>query len=369
MNACVRLEPPFDLASVPDSPGVFVIHIRGGEPYVSRTRLLRRRLKRLLEGSTVAGRALRLAELATAVEYEPEPSALGLLLRQYQLLRRFDPEGAARRMRLRAPVFVKVHLSNPWPRTSVSRRLSRSSSLCFGPFRNRTEASRFEQQMLDLFQVRRCQEDLEPSPDHPGCIYGEMMKCLRPCQQAVSREEYAAETARLVRFLETRGRSLMESVAAARDRASEALDFEQARVWHERWLRVREAASLCGELAAPLGQLNGAAVLPGQAPGAVRLAVMLGGAWLDLIDFPVAPSGPAVSLDSRLRSLLGPLEAPRIPVQERAAHIALLAQWYYGAARDAEWRPFASLESIPYRALVRDISRAASRMQGSLLPP
>lgn len=368
MSPAARLEPPFDLASVPDAPGVFVIHIQGGEPYIGRTRLLRRRLRRLLGGATIAGRALRLAELAGSVEYEVEPSGLGLLLRHYFLLRQHDRAGAAQRLRLRPPVFVKVHLSNPWPRTSVSTRLSRSASLCFGPFRNRTAASRFEQELLDLFQIRRCQEDLSPSPDHPGCIYGEMMKCMRPCQQAVSREEYAAETARLVRFLETRGQSLLETVAEARDRASEALDFEQARLWHERWLRIREAASLCGELAAPVARLNGAAVLPSAAPGAVRIAVMLEGAWLDPADFAIAPAGPAVSLDSRLRSFFTSLAPPRLSLEERAEHIALLAQWYYSSSRDAEWRAFATPDAIPYRALVRDISRTAARAQQRLFP-
>jgi excinuclease UvrABC nuclease subunit len=359
MPAAARLEPPFDLAPVPEAPGVFVIHLRDGEPYVGRTRLLRRRLRRLLEGATVAGRALRLGELAAAVEYESDPSTLGLLLRHYRLMRRHHPADAAIRLRLRPPVFVKVLLSNPWPRTVVSTRLSRSSSFCFGPFRNKAVASRFEQEVLDLFQLRRCQVDLEPSPSHPGCIYGEMMKCLRPCQQAVTQAEYAAETARLVRFLETRGRSLLDAAAAARDSASEALDFEQARLWHERWLRIRETASLCGELAAPLDQLNGAAVLPSAEPGAVRLAVMLGGAWLEPVEFVVAPAGRSVSLDSRLRELFASLAAPRLPAQERAEHVALLAQWYYSSNRECEWRAFPALEAIPYRALVHDISRTA----------
>lgn len=364
-----RIEPPFDLSAVPDAPAVFVIHLRDGEPYVSRTRLLRRRLRRLLGPSSIAGRALRLGELATAVEYELAPSNLAALLRHYELLNLYAPDGAARRLRLRPPVFVKVLLSNPWPRTSISTRLSRGASFCFGPFQNKTIASRFEQEVLDLFQVRRCLEDLAPAPDHPGCIYGEMGKCLRPCQQAVSREEYSAETARLVRFLETRGRSLLESAAAARDRASEELDFEQASRWHSRWLRIRDAASLCGDLAAPLGLLSGAAVLPSPTPGVLHLAVMLAGAWLPLCEFPIAPSGPALSLDARLRALFTSLAPPRLSLAQQSEHIALLAQWYYGASRDAEWRSFASLDGIPYRSLVRDISRTAARMQGRLFEP
>jgi ABC-type lipoprotein release transport system permease subunit len=53
----------------------------------------------------------------------------------------------------------------------------------------------FQSQFLDLFQMRRCEENLAPSPSHPGCVYGEMNMCLRPCQQAVTPEEYASESA------------------------------------------------------------------------------------------------------------------------------------------------------------------------------
>lgn len=369
MTLAARIEPPFDLDAVPDAPAVFVIHLHEGEPYVSRTRLLRRRLRRLLAGGSIAGRALRLGELAAAVEYELAPSRLAALLRHFELLEQYSPGAAAARLRLRPPVFLKVLLSNPWPRTVISSRPGRGASFCFGPFQNKTAASRFEQELLDLFQVRRCQEDLSPSPDHPGCIYGEMGKCLRPCQQAVSAQEYAAEASRLVRFLETRGRSLLESAAAARDRSSEELDFEHARLWHERWLRIRDAAALAGDLAAPLPSLSGAAVLPSPSPGLLHIAVMLSGAWLPLCDFPVAPSGAAVSLDSRLRALFCSLSPPRLPLATLAWHVALLARWYYSASRDAEWRPFTSLEDIPYRALVRDISRTASRSQGGLFQP
>lgn len=368
MTPAARLEPPFDLDRVPDAPAVFVIHLRGGEPYVSRTRLLRRRLRRLLSGSTVAGRALRLGELAAAVDYELAPSLLAALLRQYDLLEHYSPGAAAARLRLRPPVFLKVLLANPWPRTAVSSRPG-GASFCFGPFQNKSVASRFEQELLDLFQVRRCQDDLDPSPAHPGCIYGEMGKCLRPCQQAVSAQEYAAETSRLLRFLESRGRSLLDSAAAARDRASQDLDFEHARLWHGRWLRIRGAASLAGELAAPLDRLSGAAVLPSPSPGVLQIAVMLAGSWLPLCPFPVAPSGPAVSLDSRLRELFASLAPPRLSLARRAQHVALLAHWFFSASRDAEWRAFTSLDDIPYRALVRDISRTAARAQGRLSRP
>ena len=91
------------------------------------------------------------------------------------------------------PPYVKVILNNPFPRTQVTTHLGRAPAVYFGPFRARSTAELFESQMLDLFQMRRCQDDLAPSPAHPGCMYGEMGMCLRPCQEVVGPEEYRHE--------------------------------------------------------------------------------------------------------------------------------------------------------------------------------
>ena len=88
----------------------------------------------------------------------------------------------------------------------VTTKIARG--LFYGPFTSRAAAERFEAGLLDLFQIRRCEENLAPSPQHPGCIYGEMNRCLRPCQQAVSVAEYRGETQRVEQFLRTSGESL-----------------------------------------------------------------------------------------------------------------------------------------------------------------
>ena len=91
----------------------------------------------------------------------------------------------------------------------VTTRLGRG--LFYGPFASRAAAEHFNDDALDLFQVRRCEENLAARRrSHPGCIYGEMNRCLRPCQQAVTPEEYRGEVARLEQFLRTDGASLRE---------------------------------------------------------------------------------------------------------------------------------------------------------------
>ena len=116
------------------------------------------------------------------IEYELTGSAFESSLLLYEEARRHFPETYLKLLKLRMPPYVKIVLANDYPRSHISTHVTRTGGMYFGPFRSRASAERFESQFLDLFQMRRCQEDLAPAPEHPGCIYGEMGMCLRPCQ-------------------------------------------------------------------------------------------------------------------------------------------------------------------------------------------
>ena len=155
-----------------------------------------------------------------------------------------------------------------------------------------------------MFQVRRCEENLHPFPEHPGCIYGEMNRCLRPCQQMVSREEYAGEAARVAQFLETGGASLLEPAVQARERASAEMQFEEAQRLHQRVERILAVRSASGDLARPLDKLSGIAVTPAAAHDAVELWFLLGGNWQEPQRLSLSEdAGAGNSLDHRLREI------------------------------------------------------------------
>jgi hypothetical protein len=126
----------------------------------------------------------------------------------------------------------------------------------YGPFPSRAAAERYCEAVLDLFKLRRCWEDLEVSPSHPGCAYGEMKMCMEPCKGACTREEYAAESERVRAFLETNGESMLQELAAKREAASEAMDFEAAAAVHKQWEKVKAATQLADELVQPLTKLR-----------------------------------------------------------------------------------------------------------------
>jgi excinuclease UvrABC nuclease subunit len=349
---------PSEVDQIPDRPAVFLLRAGAGKPYLARTSLLRRRLKRLLSSPERISKVLNLSGLVEQIEYWPTGSQLESSVLFLELAQHYFPSEWQDLTRLRPPAYVRLTLDNPFPRTHIGTRSGRG--LSYGPFLNRASAERFEQEMLDLFQLRRCEENLAPSPEHPGCIYGEMNKCLRPCQQIVSIDEYRSEATRVEQFLRTAGASLREPAEAARDRASSEMHFEEAQQMHQRVERIREVQSLAGDLARVIDQLHGVAVLPSSEPGAIELWFMAHGSWQESRRFqPSELAGAGGSLDRQLREL-----AAQIHVSEgapNAEHLAILARWYGSTWRDGEWIGFDSFEKIPYRRLVNAIGRILKR--------
>lgn len=257
------------------------------------------------------------------------------------------------------PPYVEIVLANEFPRSRITTRVGGAGQY-FGPFRSRASAERFEAQFLDLFQLRRCQEDLTPSPQHPGCIYGEMSMCLRPCQQVVGAEEYAHEVARVTEFLRTGGRSLLDAIAHSRDRLSEEMQFEEAARQHKRYEKVQEALKLRDDLACDVARLNGVAITRSLAPDAVEMWFVRDGAWQRPRRFSFeVQDGKPVSLDRRLRETFAAVEPCKPANRERRERLALLARWYYSTWRDGEWLSFETYDDIPYRKLVHAVSRVA----------
>jgi excinuclease ABC subunit C len=269
------------LRSIPAAPGIFAL--RGAdptaEPYLTRAADLRRRLRRLLappealdaDGQPLPSKRLNLRARIHFIEWTRTGSDFESTLLLYRAARSaFGPDEARRRLRLHAPYVLRVTMSNAHPRVYSTNRLSKKSlHESFGPFPSRAAAERYCDAVLDLFLLRRCYEDLEPYPEHPGCVYGEMNKCMQPCKegnpQACTPEQYAHEAQRVFAFFSTRGQSLLDEVAAQREAASEAMDFEAAATLHKQWEKVRAASLLADELVRPIDQLR-ALILQEAAP-------------------------------------------------------------------------------------------------------
>jgi hypothetical protein len=390
------------LAQLPQSPAVFALYgaDERAEPYIGRTPNLRGRLERLLQPSAKHPRRLQLAGLVRRIEWQLTGSEFESLLLQLELLQKVHGTKCLERMHLRYPAFVRYLGGNRYPRVVVTHRPSpREANWAHGPFASRAAAERYVDEALKLFLLRRCIEDLDPNPSHPGCVYSEMKMCLAPCYQGCTDERYAEEGAAVESFFATRGESRLVKLRAERDAASANLEFESAAALHAQVQKVEAVRALAPELVRPMSKLR--AVILQESASADKVAVFLfengrlrGPEAFSTIGMriqneqsgssslfaqpmalePVPESGVASPgsakaargvLEMRMETVLAKLEkqCEEPTATSRQGHIALLKRWYYRpeAKRSGEiFFPDAE-EHWPVKAILRGVGRVAAK--------
>jgi len=380
------------LDSLPARPAVFALFPAEtnlqSQPYLSRTRDLRRRLARLLGKPVTSSKRLNLREVARRIDYQRVGSNFEAQWLLYLLNRHHYPRHYRHRLRLKPPSLLKVNLTNRFPRCYPTRRLANDGSLYYGPFPSTLAAERFASAFLDLFKIRRCVDDLNPDPSHPGCIYSQMRMCLAPCFAGCTDAEYQQELTRVVSFLDSEGRTLVRSLEAERGLASESTEFEHAAKLHRNLEKVHEVLRLRPGLVRRVSELHALVMQSGAEPRSVvffRVSAgqVRGPATLSLDDKVSSP----VPLDEQLHSLLEALvaksdlasgsnsadggrdtETPGERSKSQAPPwepLALLARWYYSSFREGELLMLPPNQEIPHARLIR-ICRKLVEAQAAL---
>jgi excinuclease UvrABC nuclease subunit len=351
------------LESMPSGAAVFALFPAPREgvpspPYLGRTSNLHRRLKRLLSSRRQSSKMLNLRELTARIEYEPVGSAFEGTWLLYQLNRHHFSSQYRDRMRLKPPALLKLKMKNRFPRCYSTRRMMNDGSLYYGPFSSGAVADRFAGEFLDFFKIRRCVEELNPDPSHPGCIYSQLHMCLAPCFAGCTDSEYQGEVQRVVEFLDSQGKSLLNSLDAERAQASESLEFEQASKTHHRIEKLNDLLRQRSDLVRNLRDLHAVMVLPGaEAKTVVFFRVMAGE-----IHGPAALSldenvSNPIPLDRQLHDLMESLGGEAVqtppPPMPPWEHLSLLARWYYSSFRQGELVMLNPSQAIPHSRLIR----------------
>ena len=362
-------------SGVPAQPAVFLL--RGhdpGEPYVSKTANLRRRLQRLLSPPEERTKRLNLRDRVRFIEYTPTGSDFesGFLL--YQLLRSTFPKTYSARLRLRFAPVVKLHLDNEYPRASITTRLGRmhGKSLYYGPFLSRLSAEKFANDSLDFFKMRRCVDDLHPDPAFPGCIYSEMKMCLAPCFKGCTDQAYRQEVERVQAYLDTGGVSLERELSQQREEASNNLDFENAAALHARVEKLKPVLGQLPEIVRRTDQLSGLMVQPSAAENSVTFFRIDAGCIAGPATFSIqSPEHTkSQSMESRVQQAVDAMpHAPAKTALEAMEHLAILRRWYYRGTRVGEIFLADDKGMLPMRRIVRGISRVYRGEKPEVQPP
>ncbi|MGA7462266.1 MAG: excinuclease ABC subunit UvrC [Candidatus Korobacteraceae bacterium] len=218
------------IRTLPTSPGVYLYKNADGQIiYVGKANNLRSRVRSyFLEGKLADAKTGSLLREAVDIDYvvvDNEKEALALennLIKQkkprYNILLRDD----------KTYPYIKLTVSERYPRVFPTRRLRKDGSLYFGPYFPTSLAYRLVDLIHRHFLIPSCKLDLNRYYPRP-CLQYYIGRCLGPCVEGLTTPERYAEAVQDVKlFLEGRGADLTRSLNQRMTAAAEREQYELA---------------------------------------------------------------------------------------------------------------------------------------------
>ncbi|WP_240098659.1 excinuclease ABC subunit UvrC [Thermomonas flagellata] len=223
--------PAFDgkavAAGLPLAPGVYrMLDAAGQVLYVGKARALRNRVGSYFNATPKPARIMAMLAQVARIQVTVTRSEADALLLENQLIKSLRP---------RYNVMLRDDKSYPyvlltredWPRLAFHRGARAQPGRYFGPYPSAGAVRETLALMHKLFRLRSCEDSVFRNRSRP-CLQYQIGHCSGPCVGLVAADEYADAVRRATLFLEGRSAELDAELAQAMQRASEALEFEQA---------------------------------------------------------------------------------------------------------------------------------------------
>jgi excinuclease ABC subunit C len=216
------------IAHAPDSCGVYqwFESAESKTPlYVGKARNLRARLRQYLTSDDL--KTTFLMKRARDIRWIATDNETEALLLENNLIKKYRPVYNVRLKDDKQYPYICISMSEPFPRIYLSRRRL-PGNLYFGPFSKAQVAREKIQLTLDMFALRRRPLKLPLAKPAKPCLNYHLKKCLAPCAEKITREDYAAIVQQAIDFISGNDDEIRRQIEIKMQRLAADMKFEEA---------------------------------------------------------------------------------------------------------------------------------------------
>ena len=217
------------LERLPTSPGVYLMKDEAGTViYVGKASALRSRVRSYFQspdGMPARTQAL-VREIADFEVIRTSTEAEAYILED-SLVKRHQPRFNVRLRDDKRYPYLKI-TSEPFPRILVVRRRLADDGRYFGPYTSAKAMRSTLKLAQKLFPIRTCTLHLPPASPRRPCLNHFIGRCLGPCAQLVTRDEYAQAVDGAAMLFEGRISGLVKRLREEMVLAAQRREYERA---------------------------------------------------------------------------------------------------------------------------------------------
>ncbi len=225
-----------ELKKLPARPGVYIMHDSHDEIiYVGKAVSLRNRVRQYFQSSRNKG--AKIEQMVTHIsrfEYIVTDSEMEALVLECNLIKEHRPKYNTMLVDDKAYPFIKVTVTEPFPRIMLARRIAKDGARYFGPYTNTGAVRDTIELIRKLYHIRSCNRKLpqDIGKERP-CLNYQIHQCDAPCQGYISQEEYAGSVEKVVSFLNGHYEPVIRELEEKMNQASENMEYEQATTYRD----------------------------------------------------------------------------------------------------------------------------------------
>ena len=216
------------LQAVPESPGVYLFRDKRTQViYVGKALRLRDRLRSYFTpGYAEGGRIAELMQRAVDFEFVTTANEVEALVLENNLIKNYRPRFNIRLKDDKNYLYLKLPVTEEFPRVHYSRRVQNDGALYFGPYTSAQSLRSTVKSIRQLLPFRTCSDEI--FKQGKVCLDFHIKRCPGPCERRISSEDYKARINEVALFMEGRSDILVRELRQRMDTAANRLDFENA---------------------------------------------------------------------------------------------------------------------------------------------
>ena len=210
------------------SPGVYRMFDAGGEPlYVGKAGSLKKRVGSYFLKPRMEPRIAAMVAQIARIDVTLTRTEAEALLLEAQLIKSLKPRYNILLRDDKSYPYIFLSGNEDYPRMAFHRGAKSGKGEYFGPYPSAYAVRESLNLMQKLFLVRQCEDSYFRNRSRP-CLQYQIKRCSAPCVGLIAPTQYQDSVRHATMFLQGRSSAVIDELGSGMERASTALEFEQA---------------------------------------------------------------------------------------------------------------------------------------------
>ncbi|MDU1321598.1 MAG: excinuclease ABC subunit UvrC [Clostridium botulinum] len=221
----------YQLKNLPDKPGVYLMKNNLGEIiYVGKAKVLKNRVRQYFQKSQKHSEKVKaMVKNIEEFEYIITDSEMEALILECNLIKKYRPKYNILLKDDKHYPFIKVTLSEDFPRVISTRKVTKDGSKYFGPYVDGNSVKDIIELIKKTFPIRTCKKNIvEGAKPIRPCLNYQIGLCKAPCAQYINKSDYREIIDDVIKLLSGKQLDIVENFKINMEKAAENLEFEKA---------------------------------------------------------------------------------------------------------------------------------------------